>query len=39
MPYAGKQVILFFDFESGDPEYNDGEGVYLDDLRIYEDCE
>ena len=38
-PYAGKQIILFFDFESGDPDNNNGEGIYLDDLRIYKGCD
>ena len=37
--YAGKQVIVFFDFQSGDVDNNNGEGVYLDDLRIYKGCE
>ena len=37
--YAGKQVILFFDFQSGNLDNNNAEGVYVDDLRIYKGCE
>jgi hypothetical protein len=36
--YVGKQVWVFFTFESGDAQNNAAEGIYLDDLRVYKSC-
>ena len=36
--YAGKNVFVLFQFDSGDEIDNDGEGVYLDSLRVYKGC-
>lgn len=33
-PFAGKSVAILFSFASGDGAYNDGEGIFLDDLRV-----
>ncbi len=32
--YAGKEVRLIFAFITGDAVYNDGEGVYIDDVTV-----
>ena len=37
--WAGKSVVVIFKFESGDGQNNQGEGVYVDDLRVFEPCE
>jgi len=37
--WAGKAVVVRFEFASGDGQNNQGEGVYVDDLRVYKPCE
>jgi hypothetical protein len=37
--YLGNPVWLLFTFESGDAQKNLGEGIYLDDLRVYKSCQ
>ena len=38
--YAGKSIFILFQFMSGDAiENDDGEGVYIDSLRVHKDCD
>jgi len=37
--YLGSPVWVMFTFESGDAQNNQGEGIYVDDLRVYKGCQ
>jgi hypothetical protein len=37
-PYAGSQVRLIFEFDSGDENFNGYEGVYVDDVKVRTAC-